>query len=64
MSEMIIAIALLCQVNPSVDSHDQSMSSVHGYQKRCHKKLVECVASGKHGFITKNLPSCIKKGDY
>lgn len=67
MGELLVAIALLCQV-----TGNQTLTSAgyNGYdqtkdkQKTCQQKLVKCVYDGDQLTTPKKLASCIEKGDY
>ena len=55
MIEIFTAIALLCQVSPSMDrNHTRDMKNVDNYQLECQKYYIKCL----------NIPISVGDVDY
>jgi hypothetical protein len=62
LANILLAIAVFCQTNPS--NTTAVYKEVKDANKQCHQKLVKCVTDGDQFDYAKKLSACIEKGDY
>lgn len=65
MGELLVAVALLCQVTGNHTGMDNlSYEKAKEKQKICQKKLVKCIYESDELTTPRKLATCIEKGDY
>ena len=65
MGEILVAIALLCQVHGNHTGMDGlSYEKVKEKQKTCQQKLIKCVYAGEQLSTPKKLADCVTQGEY
>jgi hypothetical protein len=63
MTEIIMAIAVICQVHGTAAQTD--FNYIRDRQTACQQKLVKCVSQDDGELFTaRKLSECIKKGGY
>ncbi len=63
MGDLLVAIALLCQVHGG-ETRNILYSDIKDRQKTCQQKLVNCLTKDGDLATAKRLATCIKEGDY